>query len=187
MTTAIPHRRSNETRRKQVSYTAIDGYDAEQDAVTVRYNPPTDALTQSSLVIDYYGVLDQNNDASREWLDLMKALVSRGHDVCVVYHDTCGIDSWYAPIRSLIRRGYATTSNIVDASGSCSLDSTDLSVCADRAHDRPANCVYVTADATSMMSALAAGCVCHLTHEDDATGAYGVRMMFHGDDHVASA
>lgn len=187
MTTAIPHRRSNKTRRAQVSYTAIDGHDAEQDAVTVRYNPPTDTLAQSSLVIDYYGVLDQNNDASREWLDLMKTLVSRGHDVCVVYHDTCGIDSWYAPIRSLIRRGYATTSNIVDAQSSCSLDSTDVNVCADRARDRAANCVYVTADVNSLMSALGAGCVCHLTHEEDVTGAYGVSMMFYDDDHVTSA
>lgn len=188
MTTALPHRRSNETQRKQVTYTAIDEHDTEQDAVTVRYNPPSDALMQSSLLIDYYGVLDQNNDMSREWLDLMKDLVAHGHDVCIVYHDTCGVDSWYAPIRSLIRRGYATASNTVDAQSSCSLDVTDVNACADRAKDRVANCVYVTADATSLMSALAAGSVCHLTHEEDVAGAYGVSMMFYDDDeHVFSA
>lgn len=119
------------------------------------------------LILDYCGILDGSRDSQEQWHDLLRSLIAHGVGVSVIYHDLMGTPEWFTPLANL--RDDKCAHSIVkvgcDARGS-SMSSKQVDDAAASLNLDSSECVVLTTDVDSMMTALDAGAVTHLVQEN---------------------
>lgn len=142
-------------------------YHVKQSEQVVRYYKPVTQSQVSGIIIDYYGVLDDASlmsppTARNDWLASIMAVQAKGMSVCVAYQDLTGDDMIYDT--SLL--GPSTMTCRIDCSdGYLDLLPEDFNRAAGAMGLSINQCLYITADTESMVSALSCGAMIKL-HSD---------------------